>query len=106
MGFSTTHEMLFGTSLEDAIQHMVGQAIRTNTKEGYEKAVERLSGVRTFLIFLKGEDAPIDTFTVALLMLSNEIQRMYRLVDDDKARELVGRIVLSRLGEGNEAERP
>lgn len=91
------HELMFGTKLDEAVQHIVGQAVRTNTKEGYEKAVERLSGIRTFLIFIQSDTGR--EYTYALLALNNEISRLYRLADDPKIREAVSKIIVRKLGE-------
>lgn len=85
------HTLMFGSSLEDSVQYIVGNALRKNSIEAYTEAANKLQGIRTFFIFLQPEGQQV--YTYALLALGNEISRLFQLIDDPAARELVKGIV-------------
>jgi len=83
-----SHQFIFGDSLEKAAQHISNQAYQGKTRESFLKGAEKLQGIKTLLIFMRGENAPQHLFLTALVALGNEINRLYTAADSVSNKEI------------------
>lgn len=84
----TTEEMIFGTTLSEAVQHIIGRAVRKRDRDAYLTAGACLNGIATLIVFMEvGKDSDM------LLKLGNEERRMYQMADNEELRETVHRQV-------------
>lgn len=74
--------LVFGDSVERAVQHTVGMAWAHRTPEAMREAISRLEGMRTLLVFA-GPDNQFD-----MIALGNEIIRCREAVEKLQRGEL------------------
>lgn len=69
------HNLLFGDKLERCALHIVKEAYDANTREAFQKAHDKLEGLRTFLVFLSSEGGT--SFPTAIIMLQNACHQLH-----------------------------
>jgi hypothetical protein len=99
-GEDEPESLLYGTKIREAVQYIAGTAHKTGTKESYLAGMNKLLGIRTFLIFTGFDE------TTNLLRIMNEASKLRTMADDlQMAEELKPKVPGKKEAHGVKGER-